>query len=95
MSLFRRRQEVARVECRLRSECAVLLLQTREWRRIFHRHRAGWLIGGGIGAGTLAGLLPLHGALRMGTLLVRLAGFALRPPMRALERAVHATRLRP
>ncbi|MFI4968942.1 MAG: hypothetical protein ACHP7D_01970 [Lysobacterales bacterium] len=97
MRLLTRRQEIVRAEYRFRSERALWLTRTQALSRTFRRHRTRWIIGGGICAGLLTGILPLRGTARAGALLARVAGFALRLPIGTLlrENAAHPVETAP
>lgn len=84
MSLLTRRKDVERAEHRL-------LLAQASWRERsqalhmqFEKHREAWILGGGFAGGVLAGLLPLRGIVRAGSMAASIVGMALRTPLTAL-----------
>jgi hypothetical protein len=84
MSLLTRRKDVERAERRLLLAQAGWRERSHALRAQFEKHRAAWLLGGGFAGGFLAGLLPLRGIARAGSLVVSIVGMALRTPLTAL-----------
>ncbi len=92
MSLREKRRDARRAELRLEVERLRWRIRTHDLRAHFARHREVWLVGGGIGSGLLAGLLPWKAGANLGRLVVGLASLALRSPLGAL--LIDATRRR-
>lgn len=83
MSRRERRRAVERAERaldreRLRWRSCALVIRAR-----FERHRAAWLIGGGFGAGFVAGLLPWRAGANLGRLAISASSLLLRSPLGA------------
>lgn len=97
MSLLERRRAAARADLELESARARWHTRTQAWREHYERHREAWLLGGGFGAGVVAGLLPLRTAASAWRLINGAAALALRSPLgtmliQAATRRVDRTR---
>lgn len=84
MSLLERRRAAARAERELQSARDRWGSRTQVLRERVARHREAWLLGGGFGAGFVAGLLPLRGMASAWRLLNGAAALALRSPLGAM-----------
>lgn len=84
MSLLERRRAAARAAGELQSARSRFHVRARALREHFARHPQAWLLGGGFGAGLLAGLLPLRAAANTWQLLNGAATLALRSPLGAM-----------
>jgi len=84
MSLLTRRKDVERAEHRLLLAQADWRERSQALRMQFEKHREAWALGGGFAGGVLAGLLPLRGIVRAGSMAASIVGMALRTPLTAL-----------
>ena len=81
MSLLERRRAATRADLELGSARARWHSRTQAWREHYVRHRGAWLLGGGFGAGIVAGLLPLRTAASAWRLINGATALALRSPL--------------
>lgn len=84
MSLIDRRRKVAAAELRVRVERARWKESTRGIRQRFAGNEAPLIVGGGLLAGVVTGLLPLRSFARLGGVLAGAVSFALRSPIGAM-----------